>query len=139
MRRMKNYRRIEWLNYGKVTLRFVCTWEVFDFSYQRVTSQGYLTTSRLSDLSFDFGKIGKWCLTLLTFGKIKFLKIFLFKRVQKYVRRIFLLRRSLLNDSRNVELELMWFALPLKIEIEKAQESFQMELVNLQHDDILTK
>jgi hypothetical protein len=64
------------------------------------------------------------------------------ERIQESSRRIFLLREELderFQDFKIMEPEFMLFAFPLKADIEKATENFQMELINLQCDTNLNQ
>jgi hypothetical protein len=57
------------------------------------------------------------------------------EHIKEYSRSIFLLREELderFRDFKIMEPEFMLFAFPLKADIEKAPENFQMELINLQ-------
>jgi hypothetical protein len=70
------------------------------------------------------------------FLQLKSLNTFFFpERVQEYARAVFLLREEVVErfkELANIKPDLMLLALPLKADIEKVPENFQMELINLQ-------
>jgi hypothetical protein len=74
---------------------------------------------------------------LVHFPHLKSLETIFPERIQEYSRSTFLLREELderFQDFKIMEQEFMLFAFPLKVDIEKAPENFQMELINLKCD-----